>query len=40
MLPKVYLTQIQKDHIQKYIDFSTDPELVNTMGWQPFDSNE
>jgi len=40
MHPKVYLTQIQKNHIQKYIHFSTDPELVNAMGWQPFDSNE
>jgi len=40
MRPKVYLTKIQKAHIQEYILFSTDPELVNTMGWQPFDSNE
>lgn len=40
MNPKVYLTPIQKNHIQTYIHFSADSELVSAMGWQPFESSE
>ena len=37
---KVYLTPIETDHIEKYIDFSEDPELISTMGWGPFKSHQ
>jgi len=40
MKPKVCLLRIQEDHIQKFIHFSDDSELVDTMGWEPFESNE
>lgn len=36
MKSKVYLTPIETDHIQKYIRYSSDPELLSTMGWKPF----
>ena len=40
MDPKVYITPIKTDHVQKYIHFSKDPVLINAMGWGPFESHE
>ena len=36
----VYLLPITNNHISYLIDFSNDPELIETMGWRPFQKNE
>lgn len=40
MVPRVYLLPISKAHIGHLIGFSDDPELIETMGWRPFQPNE
>lgn len=37
---RVYLSPITHNHIARLIGFSDDPELIDTMGWHPFQSNE
>lgn len=36
----VYLSPITHHQISHLIDFSDDPELIETMGWHPFQHNE
>ncbi|MFC1847096.1 GNAT family N-acetyltransferase [Chloroflexota bacterium] len=36
----IYLSPIEDKHIQHYMSFSSDPELIATMGWEPFLPNE
>jgi RimJ/RimL family protein N-acetyltransferase len=36
----VYLSPITHNHITHLIGFSDDPELIDTMGWHPFQHNE
>jgi RimJ/RimL family protein N-acetyltransferase len=37
---KVMLAPLETAHIQRYIEFSGDSELVATMGWRPFAAGE
>ena len=37
---KVYLSPITQNHITHLMGFSDDPELIDTMGWHPFQYNE
>ena len=37
---KVYLSPLQDEHIDHYMALSDDPELIATMGWRPFGSDE
>ncbi len=37
---RVYLAPLDEDGISLYIPLSDDPELVLTMGWQPFAARE
>ena len=37
---KVYLVALDDSHISRYLELSDDPELVSTMGWQPFGVDE
>jgi RimJ/RimL family protein N-acetyltransferase len=37
---RVRLVPIDDEHIERYIQFSDDPELVSTMGWRPFAPGE
>ena len=36
----IHLSPIKDEHIQHYISLSDDPELITSMGWKPFHSNE
>jgi len=36
----LYLSPITHNHIAHLIGFSDDPELIDTMGWHPFQCNE
>jgi RimJ/RimL family protein N-acetyltransferase len=36
----VHLSPIEDEHIQQYMSLSDDPELIATMGWEPFRPNE
>ena len=36
----VRLAPLVDEHISRYMQLSNDPELVLTMGWQPFDSKD
>ena len=36
----VHLSILEKEHISRYMQLSDDPELVDTMGWLPFDVGE
>ena len=38
--PRVYLSPLQDEHIDRYMALSDDPELIETMGWKPFDPDE
>jgi RimJ/RimL family protein N-acetyltransferase len=40
MDPKVYLSPIEESHLFHYMSLSDAPELITTMGWRPFESNE
>ena len=40
MNSRVYLSPIGQNHIFHLIGFSNDPELIETMGWIPFQPNE
>jgi RimJ/RimL family protein N-acetyltransferase len=37
---RIHLSPIEDEHIQHYISLSDDPELIATMGWKPFRTNE
>jgi len=37
---KVYLSPIEESHIIRYMSLSDDPELISTMGWRPFNTDE
>jgi len=37
---RVYLVPLEDEHIYRYMSFSDDPELITTMGWRPFGSDE
>ena len=37
---RIILVEPNKDHINRYISLSNDPDLVAYMGWKPFRSNE
>jgi len=37
---KVYLADLEDEHIRRYMELSDDPELLDTMGWQPFGPEE
>ena len=37
---RIYLSPLEDDHIIRYMSLSDDPELVKTMGWSPFDTND
>ena len=37
---RIYLSPIEDEHIKHYISLSDDPELIATMGWEPFRPNE
>ena len=37
---RVYLSNLNEDHIARYMSMSADPELVSTMGWKPFRDGE
>ncbi len=37
---RIFLANLDDDHINRYISLSDDPELVVTMGWKPFQSEE
>jgi len=37
---RIYLSTLEKEHIDLYISLSDDPELVATMGWRPFATDE
>ena len=37
---RIILANLDDDHINRYISLSDDPELVATMGWKPFQSDE
>ncbi len=34
--PRVHLSPLQDEHIDRYMALSDDPELIDTMGWKPF----
>ncbi len=36
----IHLSPIKDEHIQQYMSLSDDPELIATMGWEPFRPNE
>ncbi len=38
--PRVYLSPLQGEHIDRYIALSDDPELIDTMGWKQFVPDE
>lgn len=40
MVSRVYLSPISQDHICHLMGFSDDPELLETMGWLPFQPDE
>ena len=40
MNDNVYLTLLEEGHLIHYINLSHDPELINTMGWRPFEIDE
>ena len=37
---RIYLSPLQDEHISQYMALSDDPELIATMGWRPFNSEE
>ena len=37
---RVYLSSLEDEHIDRYMSLSDDPELIVTMGWRPFTSDE
>ena len=37
---RIILTNFNDDHITRYLSLSDDPELIATMGWKPFRSDE
>jgi len=37
---RVFLSNLNQDHIYQYMSLSADPELVVTMGWEPFRNDE
>ena len=37
---RVYLSNLQDEHVSKYMALSDDPELIDTMGWKPFEPDE
>ncbi len=37
---KVYLSPIEEGHLVRYMSLSDDPELIDTMGWRPFQAGE
>ena len=37
---KVLLTPLEKSHISRYMELSGDEELIDTMGWRPFQPGE
>ncbi|MCP4610381.1 MAG: GNAT family N-acetyltransferase [Planctomycetes bacterium] len=37
---KVYLSPIEESHILRYLSLSDDPDLISTMGWRPFNTDE
>lgn len=37
---KVYLSPIEENHLFQYMSLSDDPELLSTMGWRPFETDE
>ena len=37
---RVCLSPIQDEHIDRYMSLSNDPDLIATMGWRPFGSDE
>ncbi|MFC1937895.1 GNAT family N-acetyltransferase [Chloroflexota bacterium] len=37
---RVYLSPLQDEHIDRYMALSDDPELIATMGWRPFGTDE
>lgn len=40
MNDNVYLALIEESHLINYINLSHDPELIDTMGWRPFEIDE
>jgi RimJ/RimL family protein N-acetyltransferase len=40
MNPKVYLSPIEEGHLVHYMRLSDDPELIEAMGWRPFEVGE
>ena len=37
---KVYLADLEEEHIRCFLQLSDDPELIDTMGWRPFGPQE
>ncbi len=37
---RVHLSSLEDEHIDRYMSLSDDPELIATMGWRPFTSDE
>ena len=37
---RIFLSNLTEEHIARYISLSTDPELIETMGWKPFHDGE
>lgn len=37
---KIYLSPIEESHCVRYMSLSADPELIDTMGWRPFQAGE
>ena len=35
-IPCVTLSPLEDEHIVRYMSLSSDPELIDTMGWKPF----
>lgn len=38
--PPIRLVPLEDEHIARYLSLSSDPVLVETMGWKPFDPDE
>jgi len=37
---RVYLSPLQDEHVNRYMALSGDSELIDTMGWKPFEPDE
>jgi len=37
---KVYLSSLEDTHLRRYLELSHDPDLVDTMGWEPFQADD